>query len=130
MASPKRTSTRLRSVLPSGNREQDFFQQVWELVRLIPRGRVTTYGAIAACLGARSGARMVGWAMNSSHGAHPKVPAHRVVNRLGLLSGKNHFPSPTAMQEALEKEGVTIQDDQVMDFEKLFWDLSKELDGN
>ncbi|MFM8711524.1 MAG: MGMT family protein, partial [Sphingomonadales bacterium] len=94
MASSKRRTENLRAVLPSGKQESDFFQQVWALVRLIPRGRVTSYGAIAACLGAKSGARMVGWAMNSSHGASPKVPAHRVVNRLGLLSGKNHFPTP------------------------------------
>ncbi len=128
MPSSKRHAAPLRSVLPSGKSESDFFQQVWALVRLIPRGRVTSYGAIAACLGARSGARMVGWAMNSSHGATPKVPAHRVVNRMGLLSGKNHFPTPTAMQEQLEKEGIKIKDDQVVEFEKLFWDPSKELD--
>ncbi|MFM7645997.1 MAG: MGMT family protein [Sphingomonadales bacterium] len=127
MPPSKRPSENLRAVLPSGKQESDFFQQVWALVRMIPRGRVTSYGAIAACLGARSGARMVGWAMNSSHGASPKVPAHRVVNRLGLLSGKNHFPTPTAMQEQLEKEGIKIKDDQVVDFEKRFWDPAKEL---
>jgi len=126
MASSKRRTENLRAVLPSGKQESDFFQQVWALVRLIPRGRVTSYGAIAACLGAKSGARMVGWAMNSKNGASPKVPAHRVVNRLGLLSGKNHFPTPTAMQEQLEKEGVKIKDDQVVEFKKLFWDPIKE----
>ncbi|MFM8592329.1 MAG: MGMT family protein [Sphingomonadales bacterium] len=126
MARSKRRAENPRAVLPSGKQESDFFQQVWALVRLIPRGRVTSYGAIAACLGAKSGARMVGWAMNSSHGASPKVPAHRVVNRLGLLSGKNHFPTPTAMQEQLEKEGVKIKDDQVVEFKKLFWDPIKE----
>jgi len=127
MATFKLRTENLRTVLPSGKQESDFFQQVWALVRLIPRGRVTSYGAIAACLGAKSGARMVGWAMNSSHGVSPKVPAHRVVNRLGLLSGKNHFPTPTAMQEQLAKEGVKIEDDQVVDFEKCFWDPAKEL---
>lgn len=130
MASSKRRTENLRAVLPSGKQESDFFQQVWALVRLIPRGRVTSYGAIAACLGAKSGARMVGWAMNSSHGASPKVPAHRVVNRLGLLSGKNHFPTPNAMQEQLEKEGIMIKDDQVVDFEKRFWDPAKELNNH
>jgi methylated-DNA-protein-cysteine methyltransferase-like protein len=129
MPSAKRPDDQLRAVLPSGKKESDFFQQVWALVRLIPRGRVTSYGAIAASLGARSGARMVGWAMNSSHGATPKVPAHRVVNRMGLLSGKNHFPTPTAMQEQLEKEGIKIKDDQVVDFEKHFWDPTKELNS-
>ena len=124
---PKRNTDTIRTVLPSGKQESHFFQQVWALVRLIPRGRVTSYGAIAACLGAKSGARMVGWAMNSSHGAMPKVPAHRVVNRMGLLSGKNHFSTPTAMQEQLEKEGITVKNDQVIDFEKRFWDPSKEL---
>jgi methylated-DNA-protein-cysteine methyltransferase-like protein len=131
MASSKRQSvTPLRAVLPSGKKDTDFFQQVWALVRLIPRGRVTSYGAIAACLGARSGARMVGWAMNSSHGVHPKVPAHRVVNRVGLLSGKDHFASPTAMQEQLEKEGIKIKDNQIVDFEKHFWDPGQALTGH
>lgn len=127
MATSRRRTENLRTILPSGKQQSDFFQQVWALVRLIPRGRVTSYGAIAASLGAKSGARMVGWAMNSSHGATPKVPAHRVVNRMGLLSGKNHFPTPTAMQEQLEKEGIKIKDDQVIDFEKHFWDPAKEL---
>jgi methylated-DNA-protein-cysteine methyltransferase-like protein len=130
MASSKHRSDKLRTVLPSGKKDSDFFQQVWALVRLIPRGRVTSYGAIAACLGARSGARMVGWAMNSSHGVHPKVPAHRVVNRVGLLSGKGHFATPTAMQEQLEKEGIKIKDNQIVDFEKHFWDPGQALANN
>lgn len=122
MATAKRSASPLRSVLPSGKHETDFFEQVWAIVRLIPRGRVSTYGAIAACLGAKSGARMVGWAMNNSHGIKPLVPAHRVVNRMGLLSGKNHFTTPTLMQEMLEKEGVKVKNDQVVEFEKRFWD--------
>ena len=117
----------LQKVLPSGNKETDFFQQVWELVRQIPKGRVSSYGAIAAALGLKSGARMVGWAMNSSHGQKPVVPAHRVVNRNGQLSGKNHFATPTLMKESLEKEGIRIQDDTIINFSKHFWDPLKEL---
>lgn len=117
----------MKKVLPSGKAENDFFQQVWEIVRLIPKGRVSSYGAIAAALGARSGARMVGWAMNSSHGVQPSVPAHRVVNRNGQLSGKNHFATPTLMQELLENEGIQVVKDQIIDFEKLYWDPAKEL---
>ena len=117
----------LQKVLPSGNKETDFFQQVWELVRQIPKGRVSSYGAIAAALGLKSGARMVGWAMNSSHGQKPVVPAHRVVNRNGQLSGKNHFATPTLMQELLEKEGIHIKEDTIINFSKHFWDPLKEL---
>jgi methylated-DNA-protein-cysteine methyltransferase-like protein len=105
----------------------DFFEQVYQVVRLVPKGRVTSYGAIAQYLGARTASRMVGYAMNASHTAEPPVPAHRVVNRNGLLSGKHHFPSATAMQDALEKEGITIIDDQVQDFKTLFWDPNTEL---
>lgn len=117
----------LQKLLPSGKKETDFFQQVWELVRKIPKGRVSSYGAIAAALGLKSGARMVGWAMNSSHGQKPVVPAHRVVNRNGQLSGKNHFATPTLMKESLEKEGIRIQDDTIINFSKHFWDPLKEL---
>lgn len=99
----------------------NFFSDVHEVVRLIPKGRVSTYGAIAAYLGIKSGARMVGWAMNASIGI-PGVPAHRVVNRQGLLTGKNHFETPHKMQELLEKEGIKVKDDQVVNFEDLFWD--------
>lgn len=123
----RRNKASLKKVLPSGKTENDFFVQVWELVRQIPTGRVSSYGAIAAALGARSGARMVGWAMNSSHGLKPSVPAHRVVNRNGQLSGKNHFPTPTRMQELLEKEGLKIVDDQILQFDQHFWDPLKEL---
>jgi methylated-DNA-protein-cysteine methyltransferase related protein len=97
------------------------------VVRQIPKGRVTSYGAIAQYLGTRMSARMVGWAMNASHIAHPPVPAQRVVNRNGQLSGKMHFPAPTAMEERLKKDGVKVKNDQVMDFNKIFWDPSIEL---
>lgn len=103
-----------------------FFQDVFEVAKLIPKGRVTSYGAIAAYLGVKSSARVVGWAMNNAI-MDPQVPAHRVVNRIGVLTGKNHFATPTLMQEKLEAEGVIIKDDQVEDFEELFWDPSKEL---
>lgn len=124
---PKPKSEKIRSVLPSGGKEQNFFEQVYEVARQIPKGRVTSYGAIAACLGAKSSARMVGWAMNGAHTVKPKVPAHRVVNRVGLLSGKFHFGSPDAMQKLLEKEGIKVKEDKVVEFKKLFWDPSEEL---
>ena len=98
----------------------DFFSRVYDVVRLIPEGRVSTYGAIAECLGMRGSARMVGWAMNAAH-SHPDVPAHRVVNRNGMLTGKHHFGGPRVMQQLLEQEGHTIEDDQIMDFDKVFW---------
>jgi methylated-DNA-protein-cysteine methyltransferase related protein len=118
---------KLRTVTPSGKKDESFFELVFDVVRQIPKGRVTSFGAIAAALGARSSARMVGWAMNGSHRVHPKVPAHRVVNRQGLLSGKIHFSPPEKMQELLEKEGVKVVDDKVVDFQKKFWDPVKEL---
>ena len=108
-------------------KNKDFFEQVYQLVRMIPKGRVSSYGAIAKYLGSASGARMVGWAMNASH-QHPDVPAHRVVNRLGILSGKHHFPADRPMQEQLEAEGVVIVEDKVKDFNRLFWDPSQELE--
>lgn len=104
----------------------NFFQDVYEVVRLVPRGRVTSYGAIAHYLGTRSSARMVGWAMNQSHTMHD-VPAHRVVNRKGLLTGKNHFGDPILMQKLLEDEGIIVLNDQIQNFEQVFWDPSKEL---
>jgi len=104
-----------------------FFSQVYAVVRLVPKGRVTSYGAVARYLGITKSARMVGWAMNGAHRIKPKVPAHRVVNRNGLLTGKHHFGSPTLMQELLEKEKIKVKKDQVQDFKKLFWDPSKEL---
>ena len=102
------------------------FHQVYEVVKLIPKGRVTSYGAIAAYLGLKSGARMVGWAMNAVH-EFKHVPAHRVLNRNGLLTGKMHFPTPTKMEELLAKEGIKVKEDQVQNFDKVFWDPSIEL---
>ena len=106
----------------------DFFTNVYDVVRLIPKGRVTSYGAIAKYLGAVRSARMVGWAMNNAHSIEPPVPAHRVVNRVGVLSGKNHFSDAKAMEELLTKEGIEVRDDQVQNFDELFWDPIKELE--
>ncbi len=106
--------------------KNNFFDNVYAVVRLVPHGRVTTYGAVAAYLGAKKSARMVGWAMNNAH-TLPDVPAHRVVNRNGLLTGKHFFGAPDAMQKLLEAEGVAVENDQVRDFEKLFWDPEVEL---
>ena len=105
----------------------NFFEDVYEVVKLIPRGRVTSYGAIARYLGTAMSARMVGWAMNAAH-TLKKVPAHRVVNSQGLLTGKHHFETPNAMQERLEKEGVKVLNDKILEFEKRFWDPAKELE--
>lgn len=118
---------KLKTITPSGKREESFFELVFEVARQIPKGRVTSYGAIAACLGTRLSARMVGWAMNAAHSAKPKIPAHRVVNRNGMLSGKHHFATPTQMQELLEKEGIKVKDDTIVDFKKRFWDPAEEL---
>jgi methylated-DNA-protein-cysteine methyltransferase related protein len=118
---------KLKTVTPSGKKDESFFELVFDVVREIPKGRVTSYGAIAAALGTRSSSRMVGWAMNGSHRVRPKVPAHRVVNRQGLLTGKMHFEYPEQMQELLEKEGIKVVDDKVVDFAKKFWDPLKEL---
>ena len=106
----------------------NFFSQVYAVVRLIPKGRITSYGAIAKYLGTAKSSRMVGWAMNGAHQVKPKVPAHRVVNRNGLLTGKHHFSSPTEMKRLLEKEGVKVKSDQVVDFKKWFWDPVLELE--
>lgn len=106
----------------------DFYEKVYEVARLIPPGRVTSYGAIAAFLGSTQSSRMVGWAMNHAHFQEKYVPAHRVVNRNGLLTGKHHFGSSTAMQEFLEAEGISVIDDQIVDFEKHFWNPATELD--
>lgn len=127
MPSPKKTSVRLKTVTPSGKKDENFFELVYEVARQIPKGRVTSYGAIAACLGTRLSARMVGWAMNGSGRMRPKVPAHRVVNRIGLLTGKHHFKPPGLMEKLLKKEGVKVKNDKVVEFEKLFWDPVKEL---
>jgi methylated-DNA-protein-cysteine methyltransferase-like protein len=126
-ASKKKPTVKLKTVLPSGRKDVSFFEQVHEVARLIPRGRVTSYGAIAAYLGTKMSARMVGWAMNGSFHARPKVPAHRVVNRNGMLSGKAHFATPTQMEELLAKEKVKVKNDTIVDFEKKFWDPAIEL---
>jgi methylated-DNA-protein-cysteine methyltransferase-like protein len=109
------------------NNLESFFSQVYAVARLIPKGRVTSYGAIAKYLGTARSSRMVGWAMNGAHQVRPKVPAHRVVNRIGLLTGKHHFASPTQMKELLEKEGVKVKKDQVVNFKILYWDPAIEL---
>lgn len=108
-------------------KHSDFFESVWLTVREIPRGRVTSYGAIAKFLGAPRSSRMVGYAMNASHSASVEVPAHRVVNRNGVLTGKHHFPDLLEMEQKLEREGVRVEDDKVVEFEKLFWDPMMEL---
>lgn len=104
----------------------NYFDLVYQVVREIPRGRVTSYGAIAHYLGLKSGARMVGYAMNAAH-TMLDVPAQRVVNRQGLLTGKHHFETSTRMQELLEADGVKVENDRVQDFEKVFWDPEIEL---
>jgi methylated-DNA-protein-cysteine methyltransferase related protein len=106
--------------------QYSFFENVYEVVMLIPKGRVTSYGAIASYLGTKMSARMVGWAMNAAH-SNKKVPAHRVVNRAGMLTGKHHFETPNTMKNRLEKEGVKVAKDQVQDFENRLWDPAKEL---
>lgn len=106
--------------------ESNFFEKVYEVVRLIPEGRITSYGAIAKFLGAARSARMVGWALNNSHNLEG-IPAQRVVNRKGMLTGKNHFGSTTAMQQLLEAEGIKVEENQIVEFSKLFWDPSREL---
>jgi len=118
---------RLTAVRPSGKKDDNFFELVHEVARQIPKGRVTSYGAIGAALGTRSSARMVGWAMNACHLATKPVPAHRVVNSIGLLTGRHHFNPPEKMQELLEKEGVVVKNNKVVDFARLFWDPSIEL---
>lgn len=107
--------------------KEGFFEMVYQVVKLIPGGRVTSYGAIANYLGTKGSARMVGWAMNAAHNLN-EVPAHRVVNRNGLLSGKGHFEEPNRMQELLEKEGIKVEDNQIQNFAKHFWDPMKELE--
>lgn len=114
---------RPRSLDPS----YSFFENVYDVVRQVPKGRVTTYGAIARFLGTGLSARMVGWAMNGAHGVRPAVPAHRVVNRNGMLSGKAHFSTPDQMENLLKKEKIKVEADTVQDFERLFWDPAIEL---
>ena len=116
-----------RQIRDDAVQERDFFADVMAVVRQIPRGRVTSYGAIAKYLGAGRSSRIVGYCMNKAHTVKPKVPAHRVVNRIGLLTGKHHFATPTHMADLLKKEGVKVKTDQVVDFEQRFWDPMKEL---
>ena len=105
----------------------DFFQSVFQVVKLIPKGRVTSYGAIAAYLGTKKSSRTVGYAMNASHSI-PGIPAHRVVNRNGMLTGKMHFDTPDRMQQLLESEGIKVEKDVVVEFKELFWDPTLELE--
>ena len=120
----KKVNNKTQASLP---KERDFFKDVYDVVRQIPKGRVTSYGAIAKYLSTKSGARMVGWALSSSHSCDLHVPAQRVLNRNGELTGRLHFGTPTLMQELLEKEGVEIENNTVKHFSKLFWDPSEEL---
>lgn len=123
----KKAPVAIHTVRPSGIKDNNFFELVYEIARQIPKGKVTSYGAIAACLGAKSSARMVGWAMNGAHKIKPRIPAHRVVNRNGMLSGKHHFKTENEMERLLKKEGIRVKEDQIVDFPKKFWDPSKEL---
>jgi methylated-DNA-protein-cysteine methyltransferase-like protein len=112
---------------PDSKTPADFFDMVYQVVRLIPKGRVTSYGAIAKYLGAAGSSRLVGYAMNGAHHKKPRVPAHRVVNRNGELTGKFHFDTPYQMQELLEKEKIKVKKDKITDFAKHFWDPQVEL---
>lgn len=109
------------------NQNKGFFQRVYEVTMMVPYGRITTYGAIARYLGSPGAARMVGWAMNQSHRAHQYIPAHRVVNRVGLLTGKHHFEGNNLMEEMLENEGAVIVKNRIINFEEMFWDPVEEL---
>lgn len=121
------TIEKSKTAPPTPKAKYSFFEDVYDVVRQIPEGRVTSYGAIAKYLGTKLSARMVGWAMNGSHTILPYVPAHRVVNRNGMLSGKAHFNTPTQMQELLEQENIKIVKESIIGFEKIFWDPCKEL---
>lgn len=109
------------------NKNLSFFDQVYQVAKQIPYGRFTTYGAIAEYLGSKGSARMVGWAMNGSHHSKEEIPAHRVVNRNGILTGKHHFGEQNLMQKLLENEGIKVENDQIVEFEKYFWNPAKEL---
>ncbi len=106
---------------------EGFFERVYDIVRLIPAGRITTYGAIARFLGSGQSARMVGWAMNASHASSDFIPAHRVVNRNGMLTGKHHFGNSATMQQLLENEGIVVVNDRIVNFTERFWDPMKEI---
>lgn len=107
--------------------QTDVYDAIYQLVRAVPRGRVTTYGAIAAAIGARSGARLVGYVLGHCSGVRPRVPAHRVVNSVGLLTGRHHFHPPEKMRQLLEKEGVAVSGEKVVDFQRLFWDPIRDM---
>ena len=117
----------LKMARKESSENSDFFFRVYELTKLIPYGRITSYGAIARYLGSGRSARMVGWALNTCHSRPEFIPAHRVVNRNGLLTGKRHFDNSTTMKQLLENEGIIVDDDQVVDFSEKFWDPLKEL---
>lgn len=123
----KRTAKATPKPIVKRKETYSFFENVYEVARLIPRGRVTSYGAIAKYLGSGKSARMVGYAMNTSHTQIPNVPAHRVLNRNGMLTGKHNFAHPDLMQKLLEKEGIIVVKDCVKNFEKIFWNPSTEL---
>lgn len=108
-------------------KDSSFFEKVYQVARQIPKGKVTSYGAIANFIGTRGSARMVGWAMNKSFSFTENIPAHRVVNRNGMLTGKNHFSTPDLMQQLLESEGIEIVDDKIVNFQSHFWDPAVEL---
>ncbi len=110
----------------TGRSKSSFFEDVWDVVRQVPKGRVTSYGAIANYLGTKMSARMVGWAMNAVH-SDPTIPAQRVLNRNGMLSGKAHFGEPNSMQRLLEKDGVIVENNTVINFDRIFWDPAIEL---
>lgn len=124
MAAEKKSS---KTAPGNGKVPVDIYTAIYDIVRLVPKGRVTSYGAVAAAVGAASGARLVGYAMNMCGNIKPKVPAHRVLNRNGMLTGKHHFSPPEKMQQLLEKEGVKVKDDKVADFDSIFWDPMTEL---
>ncbi|MBT4970479.1 MAG: MGMT family protein [Bacteroidetes bacterium] len=107
--------------------DQSFFDKVYEVVSLVPQGKVTTYGHIAEFIGAKGAARMVGWAMNAAHGQEPPVPAHRVVNRKGMLTGKHHFQTLDMMERLLKSEGIEVKEDQIVNFKELLWIPFNEL---
>jgi methylated-DNA-protein-cysteine methyltransferase related protein len=108
-------------------KSDDFFSKVYEVTKCIPFGRITSYGAIARYLGSGRSARMVGWALNVSHSNREFIPAHRVVNRNGLLTGRHHFGNSTTMKQLLENEGIIIEDDLIINFDEKFWDPGAEL---
>lgn len=121
----------MKDIVSINEDKKDFYQRIFEITRLIPEGRVTSYGAIAKALGAARSSRLVGWALNgSSKQPGSPIPAHRVVNRNGVLTGKHHFNPPEAMQQRLEAEGVKVVDDQIVNFENYFWDPLTELSKN